>query len=109
MIAHWFPYLQLRRRYDCYPPTALLLASFTALAWLFLRLESPVWQRLMEQRLRWYPHLTNKVPGAGDPLRIALQSLWLLVFRPWPQARRRSAPQSRPRSKRVPPRWNKWC
>ena len=93
MIAHWFPYLQLRRRYDCYPPTALLLASFTALAWLFLRLESPVWQRLMEQRLRWYPHLTNKVPGAGDPLRIALQSLWLLVFRPWPQARRRSAPQ----------------
>lgn len=48
MIAHWFPYLQLRRRYDCYPPTALLLASFTALAWLFLRLESPVWQRLME-------------------------------------------------------------
>ena len=43
MIAHWFPYLYLRRRYRCYPLTALLLASFTALAWLFLRLESPAW------------------------------------------------------------------
>jgi cellulose synthase (UDP-forming) len=42
MIARCFPYLHLRRRYDCYPPTALLLALLTALAWLFLRLESPV-------------------------------------------------------------------
>jgi cellulose synthase (UDP-forming) len=92
MTAHWFPYLQLRRRYDCYPPTAFMLASFTALAWLFLRLESPVWQRLIEQRQRWYPHLASKTPSAGDPLRIMLQSLWLLVARPWPQFRRRSSP-----------------
>jgi cellulose synthase (UDP-forming) len=38
MITHWFPYLYLRQRYDCHPLTALLLASCTALAWLFLRL-----------------------------------------------------------------------
>lgn len=93
MIARWFPYMQLRRQHDCYPPTALLLASLTALAWLVLRLESPVWQRLLAQPQRWYPHLAAKKPGAGDPLRIALQSLWLLLFRPWPSYRRRTVPQ----------------
>lgn len=93
MIPQVFPYMHLRRRYDCYPPTAFLLATLTALAWVFLRLESPVWQTLLEQRKRWYPHVANKAPTAGDPLRIALQSLWLLVARPMPERRRRSKPQ----------------
>ncbi|MCD5979540.1 UDP-forming cellulose synthase catalytic subunit [Pseudomonas quasicaspiana] len=93
MIERYFPYMQLRRQYDCYPPTAFLLASLISLSWLVLRLESPVWQRLLEQRQRWYPHLAGKQPRAGDPLRIALQSLWLLVFRPWPSYRRRAVPQ----------------
>ena len=93
MIAQIFPYMHLRRRYDCYPPTAFLLATLTALAWVFLRLESPAWQTLLEQRQRWYPHVANKAPSAGDPLRIALQSLWLLVARPLPERRRRSKPQ----------------
>lgn len=90
MIGRGFAYRTLRRQYDCHPLTALWLATLSALAWLFLRLESPVWQRLIEQRQRWYPQLANKTPSAGDPLRILLQSLWLLLFQPWPQVRRRS-------------------
>ncbi|KQQ65539.1 cellulose synthase [Pseudomonas sp. Leaf127] len=92
MIGRWFPYRALRRQHDCYPPTALWLATLSALAWVFLRLESPVWQRLIEQRRRWYPHLADKAPGAGDPLRIVLQSLWLMLFQPWPEVRRRPMP-----------------
>ncbi|SHN26355.1 cellulose synthase (UDP-forming) [Pseudomonas asturiensis] len=92
MITRCFPYTYLRREHDCYPPTALWLAFCTALAWLVLRLESPLWQQVIEQRQRWYPHMADKRPGAGDPLRIVLQSLWLLLFRPWPQRRRRTPP-----------------
>ena len=83
MIARWFPYTVSASRYDCYPLTAFWLASLTALAWLFLRLESPGWQRLLAQRQRWYPHVGQQAaPSVGDPLRIALQSLWLLVVQP---------------------------
>jgi len=93
VIARWFPYTHLRREYDCYPPIALWLSFCTALAWLVLRLESPVWQQVLDQRQRWYPHLAGQRPRVGDPLRIILQSLWLLLFRPVPQRRRRSPPR----------------
>ncbi|RON08801.1 UDP-forming cellulose synthase catalytic subunit [Pseudomonas brassicacearum] len=82
MIARVFPYAHLRRRYDCSPPVALLLATMSALAWLLFRLESPSWRAVLDQPKRWYPQLINKAPSLGDPLRYAVQSLWLLLVRP---------------------------
>jgi cellulose synthase (UDP-forming) len=82
MIARWFPYTHLRREYDTAPLTGLWLASLNALAWLFLRLEAPGWQQLREQRERWYPQLANKPPSLGDPLRLLVQSVWLLLVQP---------------------------
>ncbi|WP_219064067.1 UDP-forming cellulose synthase catalytic subunit [Pseudomonas sp. UMAB-08] len=92
MILRFFPYKQLRHHDHCHPLTALLLASFTALAGLFLRLESPAWQALLAQPQRWYPQLANKVPSLGDPLRYTLQSLWLMLVRPLPKRQRRAVP-----------------
>ena len=82
MIVRVFPYAHLRRRYDCAPPVALLLATMSAVAWLLLRLESPNWRAVLDQPKRWYPQLANKPPSLGDPLRYAVQSLWLILVRP---------------------------
>lgn len=88
MIARVFPYAQLRQRHDCAPLIALLLATFNALAWLFLRLESPLWRNVLDQPRRWYPQVADKAPSLGDPLRYLLQSLWLLLVKPVPTRRR---------------------
>ncbi|MGO0111585.1 MULTISPECIES: UDP-forming cellulose synthase catalytic subunit [Pseudomonas] len=50
------------------------------------RLESPAWQALLAERQRLYPQLAGKRPTLGDPLRLLIQSLWLLLRRQ-PQAR----------------------
>lgn len=92
MIARWFPYAHLRRNHGCNPLLALLLATMSALAWLVFPLESPAWRGVLDQPLRWYPHLASKPPSLGDPLRYALQSLWLLLIRPSEQQRRRVRP-----------------
>ena len=52
------------------------------LALLLLRLESPAWQAVLQERNRLFPHLAGKRPSPGDPLRILLQTLWLLLVRP---------------------------
>ena len=82
MIGQWFPYTRLGRDENCTRVTALLLAVLQALGWIFLRLESPNWQTLQAQHKRLYPHLANKRPSIGDPLRYAIQTVWLLFVRP---------------------------
>ena len=82
MIADRFPYTRLRRDQNCTRFTAFILALIQALGWVFLRLESPNWQALREQHRRWYPHLATKRPTLGDPLRYAIQTVWLLIVRP---------------------------
>ena len=82
MIERWFPYARLRREQNCTRITAFVMAMIQALGWIFLRLESPVWKALREQRRRLYPHLADKPATIGDPLRYAIQSLWLLLVRP---------------------------
>ncbi len=57
-------------------------AVFYTLAWSLLRLEAPGWQWLLAERRRLYPHIAGTRPKAGDPLRILLQSVWLMVARP---------------------------
>ncbi|WP_312830579.1 UDP-forming cellulose synthase catalytic subunit [Pseudomonas rhodesiae] len=84
MIAKVFPYTRLRQRHDCAPLIALLLASLSALTWLCLRLESAQWRSVLDQPRRWYPQVADKAPSLGDPLRYALQSLWLVLVKPAP-------------------------
>lgn len=67
-------------------PVAWLFTLGVWLAFLFLRLESPAWQALLAERQRLYPQLAGKRPTLGDPLRLLIQSLWLLLRRQ-PQAR----------------------
>ena len=98
MIARWFPYAHLRRKYDCHPLVALLLSLMNVVAWLFLRLESSAWRRLLDQQQIWYPQLAYKTPSLGDPLRYMLQSVWLMLIRS-------KAPSVRPRSAI----WLKYC
>lgn len=52
------------------------------LAVVLLRLEGPAWQSVLADRQRLYPHLAGKAPSLGDPLRVLLQTLWLLLARP---------------------------
>ena len=61
------------------------------LAWIVFPLEGAAWQRVRAHRDILYPHVTHARPG--DPLRLLLQTVWLLVRRPEPR----------------PFRWPAWC
>ena len=61
---------------------AAVMVFCVAAGWLFLRFESPSWQRVIAQRTRWYPQISAEHPKFADPLRYVLQSLWLLVILP---------------------------
>jgi cellulose synthase (UDP-forming) len=87
MAERWFPYTYLRREQNCTRLTAFILAVIQALGWIFLRLESPNWKALREQRRRLYPHLADKRSTIGDPLRYVVQTLWLLLVRTPDQTR----------------------
>ncbi|MFM4955074.1 UDP-forming cellulose synthase catalytic subunit [Aeromonas veronii] len=50
------------------------------LAWIVFPLEGAAWQRVRANRDIFYPHVTHTRPG--DPLRLLLQTVWLLVRRP---------------------------
>lgn len=70
-------------RYSGFSPlSAGLLSFFHGIAWLVLRLESPAWQRVLANSARWYPHISNRPPRLGDPIRYVIQSLWLLIVLP---------------------------
>lgn len=61
---------------------AAVMVFCVAVGWLFLRFESPSWQRVNSQRTRWYPQISAEHPKFADPLRYVLQSLWLLIILP---------------------------
>ncbi|WP_449430345.1 UDP-forming cellulose synthase catalytic subunit [Pseudomonas putida] len=68
-------------------PVAVLFTLGVWLAFLLLRLESPAWQALLAERQRLFPQFVNKRPSLGDPLRLLLQSFWLLLLRREPRLR----------------------
>ncbi len=70
------------RHHHASPVAAATMVFCIALSWLFLRFESPSWQRVSGQRARWYPQLSADRPKLADPLRYLLQSLWLMVIIP---------------------------
>ena len=79
---------ELQNRYRYYRAShssrtaAGVMIFCVALSWLFLRFESPVWQRVKAQRTRWYPQISPSRPRLADPLRYIVQSLWLLIILP---------------------------
>ena len=86
MIDRWFPYTYLRREQNCTRFTALVLATIQAIGWIFLRLEAPSWKTLRAQHRSLFPHLADKRPTIGDPLRYIIQIAWLLLVRPGEQS-----------------------
>lgn len=76
-----WPYRRLRGERGASAPTALLLSLLNLLAWALLRLEGPNWQPLLGRWADWYPQLAGRSPRPGDPLRFAVQTLWLLLWR----------------------------
>ena len=60
-------------------PVAAVFTLGVALAFVFLQLDSPAWRALLAERRRLLPQLVGKRPTLGDPLRIVIQCLWLLL------------------------------
>ena len=71
---------------------AVLFTLGVWVAFLFLRLESPSWQAVLAERQRLFPQFVGKRPTLGDPLRLLIQCLWLLLRRA-PQPRKPSRPR----------------
>ncbi|MCS2157522.1 UDP-forming cellulose synthase catalytic subunit [Scandinavium sp. H11S7] len=55
---------------------------WVALAWLFIPLEHPRWQRIRANYNELYPHINAHRPCPLDPVRYVLQSLWLVLTLP---------------------------
>ncbi|MFJ4398324.1 UDP-forming cellulose synthase catalytic subunit [Pseudomonas sp. NPDC089396] len=72
-------------------PVAVLFTLGVWVAFLFLRLESPSWQALLAEHQRLFPQFVGKRPTLGDPLRLLIQCLWLLLRRV-PQPRKPGRP-----------------
>ena len=73
---------QLAHQYGAGRFTIALHLMWCVLAWSLLRLETPGWQRILQHRQRYYPQISPLRPRPLDPLRYALQSLWLMLVLP---------------------------
>lgn len=100
-VTYWVlasePASRLSMRYNGYRRagapvfTATLACLWTALCWLFLRLESPQWQRIIAHDTRYYPQIDTQRPQPLDPLRYLIQTLWLLFLHPLKRSHRAAA------------------
>jgi len=61
---------------------AALGCLWASLAWIFLPLENPRWQRIRDHHATYYPHINPHRPRPFDPIRYLLQSVWLVATRP---------------------------
>lgn len=85
-MDRYFPYSRLREERGAGPLTALLMAFCTLLAWTFLRLENPSWRSVRKYADYWFPQIASaQRPRLGDPLRYAVQSIWLLLIHHQPK------------------------
>ncbi len=73
---------RLARQHGAGRLTVALHLLWCVLAWSLLRLETPAWRRVLQQRQRYFPHISPLRPRPLDIVRYALQSLWLLIMLP---------------------------
>lgn len=59
--------------------SAALGCFWMILAWMFIPLEHPRWQRIRARHGELYPHINPDKPRPLDPARYAIQSIWLLA------------------------------
>ncbi len=86
-LARLWPYARLRRERGAGAATALLCSLLQLLGWALLRFETPAWQALLARAAGGYAHLAGRPLRPGDPLRYALQTLCLLLWRAEPAGR----------------------
>lgn len=76
---------RLSERYQGYrrhgaPAFSAALGCFWAvLAWVFIPLEHPRWQRIRAAHKALYPHINAARPRPLDPARYVIQTLWLMA------------------------------
>lgn len=73
-------YRQYRQYNEASRLGAALGCFWLAMAWFFLKLESPRWQQIRSQQTTLFPHIDAQRPRPLDIVRYAIQSLWLIVF-----------------------------
>lgn len=73
-------YRQYRQYNEASSLGAALGCFWLAMAWFFLKLESPRWQQIRSQQTTLFPHIDAQRPRPLDIVRYAIQSLWLIVF-----------------------------
>ncbi|HCB1458993.1 TPA: UDP-forming cellulose synthase catalytic subunit, partial [Citrobacter farmeri] len=70
------------RRHGASPFSAALGCLWVILAWVFIPLEHPRWQRIRAERKALYPHINAARPRPLDPARYAIQTFWLMASSP---------------------------
>lgn len=67
------------RRHGASCFSAAMGCFWVILAWVFIPLEHPRWQRIRGQHKALYPHINATRPRPLDPARYAIQTLWLMA------------------------------
>ncbi|HDT2181218.1 TPA: UDP-forming cellulose synthase catalytic subunit [Escherichia coli] len=67
------------RRHGASAFSATLGCFWMILAWIFIPLEHPRWQRIRAEHKNLYPHINASRPRPLDPVRYLIQTCWLLI------------------------------
>lgn len=81
------------RRHGASAFSATLGCFWMILAWIFIPLEHPRWQRIRAEHKNLYPHINAPRPRPLDPVRYLIQTCWLLIG-----ASRKETPKPRRRA-----------
>lgn len=81
------------RRHGASAFSATLGCFWLILAWIFIPLEHPRWQRIRAEHKNLYPHINASRPRPLDPVRYLIQTCWLLIG-----ASRKETPKPRRRA-----------
>lgn len=67
------------RRHGASAFSAALGCFWMILAWMFIPLEHPRWQRIRARHSELYPHINPDRPRPLDPARYLIQAIWLVA------------------------------
>ncbi len=59
---------------------AIVNELFWVLMWLFLRMESPFWQKIAQKQQQLFPHINPRRPKLCDPILITKYLAYLPLF-----------------------------